>query len=130
MSESVAALQDKIETERGNARVVYEFPIPASLTNEYIQKSIGMVKLNGREEKAATKKSKGDNAALAFELVKASLREVDGRKLDRRTFEEEKVWNVMDPKLRNLAMAAYAHLHNPEDDETENFLSGVQEKVG
>lgn len=129
MAESAAELQHRVENER-KARVVYEFKIPDSLKTEEFQSSVGLVKLSGREEHAATKRAKGDQGSLAFELVKASLFEVDGKRLNRSKFEDERVWNAMDPKLRNLVMAAYAHLHSVEDEEAENFIQGVTEKVG
>lgn len=129
MSESANAFQNRIESER-RARVVYEFDIPEDLRCDDIQSTIGLVKLNGREEKAATKRSKGDSSQLAYELVKMSMREVDGRLINRGQHEEEKIWNAMDPKLRNLILAAYADLHTPEEDETENFIKGRREKVG
>lgn len=114
----------------GRSRVVYEFDIPESLQSEEMTETLGMVKLNGREEKAASKRSRGDGTQLAYELVKASLYEVDGRRVKRGEHEDEKLWNNMDPILRNLMLSAYAELHTPEDDVTENFIKGRREKVG
>lgn len=112
------------------ARVIFEFEIPESLRCEDIAETVGLVKLNGREEKAASKRARGDSTSLAYELVKQSLWEIDGRKLNRAQHEDEKVWNAMDPILRNLMLSAYAELHTPEDDVTESFIKGRREKVG
>jgi len=114
----------------GRQRVVYEFDIPERHQSEEITGTVGLVKLNGREEKAASKRARGDSTMLAYELVKQSMYEVDGRRINRGQHEEEKLWNNMDPILRNLILAAYAELHTPEDDEAENFIKGRREKVG
>lgn len=111
-------------------RVVYEFPIPKKLANEHVTESVGLIKLTAEEEQKATKLSRGDSGRLAFELVKQAFHSVDGKPLDRNNAEEETAFNKMEPKLRQLLMAAYAHLHSPEDDETENFLAAMTEKVG
>ncbi len=130
MMESASAFQDRVDSQSQSSRVVYQFNVPEELCSEDVAKTIGLVKVNGREEKTASKKARGDNTMLAYELVKLSLYEVDGRRLKRAEHEAERIFNAMDPKLRNLVMAAYAKLHSPEDDETENFLGTMKEKVG
>lgn len=130
MSEAAAQTGNFQGESQARSRVIYEFDIPEAHLSEEITATIGLVKLNGREEKAASKRSRGDSTQLAYELVKQSMYEVDGRKINRGQHEEEKLWNNMDPILRNLILSAYAELHTPEDDEAENFIKGRREKVG
>lgn len=122
-----AALQG---APQGPFRMVFEFDIPEALRDETVKESIGLRKINGTEEVEATKACGGDGMRLAFELVKQSLHEIDGVVLNKGDMEHESKWERMDPKLRNLLLAAYASLHTPEDDEVENFLKTVRAKVG
>jgi hypothetical protein len=115
---------------QGQAREIYEFDVPESLRNELVKESVGMQKLRGNDEVEATKRAHGDSVRLAFELVKLSLIEVDGRRLKRGDGEDETVWNNMEPMLRQLLLAAYAELHTPDDKVTENFLKARRIKVG
>jgi len=124
---SGAALQG-IETAR--AREVYEFDVPKKYANEAASRTLGFVRLTGDEELEATKTARGDSVRLAFELVKLSLIEVDGKRVAKHEGQDESIWNKMRPELRQLCLAAYGELHNAEDDETEVFLKGRRTKVG
>ncbi len=115
---------------QGPTRVVFEFDIPESLRDDNVKESIGLRKINGTEEVEAARACGGEGMRLAFELVKQSLHEIDGKVLNKGDMEHETKWSNMDPKVRNLLLAAYASLHTPEDDETENFLKTRRAKVG
>lgn len=128
MSDQPASLMDAAQA-RAN-RVVFEFPVPKKYRNEVVNESVGMVKLRAAEEELASRKARNDSTKLAYELVKASIYEVDGKKLSKGDAEEETFWSNCDPKLRQLLLAAYAELHTPEDEDAENFLKGMREKVG
>lgn len=115
---------------QGPAREVYEFKIPESYDCEACHESISLCKLRSAEEVEATRACQGESMRLAWELSKMSLCEVDGRRLARGDGEVDAAWDKFDPKLRALVVAAYAKLHTPEDDETENFLATMTTKVG
>lgn len=115
---------------QGPVRAVFEFDIPDELKDDVVKKTVGLRKINGAEEVEATKSCGGDGMRLAFELVKQSLHEIDGKVLNKGDMEHESKWERMDPKLRNLLLAGYASLHSPEDDEVANFLKSRRAKVG
>ncbi len=115
---------------QGPAREVYEFNIPAAYQCEDAQKTIGIRKLRSAEEVEATRACQGESMRLAWELSKASLIEVDGKRLIHHEGQADTKWDKFDPKLRALVVAAYAKLHTPEDDETENFLASMTMKIG
>jgi len=111
-------------------REIYEYDVPAEFGNDVVKKTIALAKLRGEDEVEATKRASGDSVRLAFELVKLSIVEIDGRKVNHGEGEEETIWNGMEPKLRQLALAAYADLHTPSDSVTANFLKAKRMRVG
>lgn len=112
-------------------RPVYVFIVPDHLKCENIvQQSVGLVKLSPEEELKASKRA-GENAyALAFELAKASLYKVDGRRINIAEAEDELVWKKIDPELRQLILTAYNKLHSPEEKVAKDFLDGMKMTVG
>ncbi len=126
--ESAAKMQDHMQAQ--NERVVFTFDIPEKFRNEAARETVGMVKLTGAEEELASRKARNDTTRLAYELVRTSIFKIDGRVINRGNAEGDKLWNRIDPKLRQLLLAAYADLHTPEDDETEDFLESRKEEVG
>ncbi len=115
---------------QGPAREVYQFPVPDIYRSEHVRESVGIRKLRSAEEVEATRACQGESMRLAWELSKMSLCEVDGERLLHHEGQVDTKWDKFDPKLRSLIVAAYAKLHTPEDDETENFLAGMTTKVG
>lgn len=115
---------------QGPAREIYEFKIPISYQCEDARESLGIRKLRSAEEVEATRACQGESMRLAWELSKMSLCEVDGDRLLHHEGQVDSKWDKFDPKLRALVVAAYAKLHTPEDDETENFLASMTTKVG
>ena len=115
---------------QGPAREVYEFKIPKSYQCDAIRESLGIRKIRSTEEVDATRACQGESLRLAWEMCKMSLVEVDGERLLHHEGHVESKWDKFDPKLRALVVAAYAKLHTPEDDETENFLATMTTKVG
>lgn len=110
-------------------RQMHLFTIPASLQGFGI-KSIGLVELTAEEEIMATKRCANDVARLAFELAKESLRQVDGKPVSTMEGTVDRLWNRMHPKVRNLVVAAYGQIHQPEGNETAGFLASHQVQVG
>ena len=115
---------------QGPVREVYEFKIPTPYRCDDAKESLGIRKLRSQEEIEATRNCQGESMRLAWELSKMSLCEVDGERLIAHEGQVESKWDKFDPKLRALVVAAYAKLHTPEDDETENFLGSMTTKVG
>ncbi len=111
-------------------REVYEFKIPTRLRCVDANESLGIRKLRSQEEIEATRNCQGESMRLAWELSKMSLCEVDGEQLLHHEGHVDQKWDKFEPKLRALVVAAYAKLHTPEDDETENFLGSMTMKVG
>ena len=129
MSNQAAAVLSG-NVSHGDPREVYVFDVPDGYQSDLVKKEVGLIKLTGGEEAEATRKAEGDSIRLAFELVKQSVWEVDGKPLKRFEAEDEKVWNDMDPRLRGLLLSAYGELHTPPEKVAANFLKGMRTKVG
>jgi len=109
-------------------RPVHVFAIPESLANGTT--SVGMVTLTAEEELLAWKRSRGENARLATELVKASLAEVNGEPVTLHDGSVDAFWKDLHPKIRQLVLTAYADLHAAEEDDQKAFLASRRVKVG
>ena len=108
-------------------RPVYEFTIPKKYANGI--SSIALVKLSLREEMAATERGKNSSRKVATEMIKASLIEVNGKRLDIANAEDDEVWATMDPQIRSFVLLAYGQLHNVEDEDAESFLASQKVRV-
>lgn len=111
-----------------NARPVHYFTIPKTVANGI--EEMGFVQLTSSEELQATKRSHNDMGRLAFEMAKQALVEVNGEKVNLRDGSSDAVWNKMDPKVRTLAVAAFGHLHTPEEEDVNSFLKSQRVEVG
>lgn len=100
-------------------RTINTFDMPPNIGSV---KSVGMVTLTADEELAAWKSAKGDNAALAQALAKASLVEVDGQPVKRADGSLDIAWKGLTPQERQLVLSAYAELHKVEEDDVDSFL--------
>lgn len=116
------------------ARPLYAFAIPASLARQTGVTKVRMIELKSSEELMATKRAQasGGNLNLAIELVKESLRYVGTSRVSTGDGSVDTWWAKADPgfsKIRQLLMAAYMQLHNPSQDESEDFLSSVAVEI-
>lgn len=111
------------------AREVYTYVIPPTL-HRYGIKSVGFVLLTPNEEMMAQRRANNNAIRMTFEMVKESLRVIDGRAVSQADGTVEAALEGMHPKVRNLLVTAYTMLHNPKDDEINSFLSSQQTEVG
>jgi hypothetical protein len=77
----------------------------------------------------ATRRARGDQIRLAFELVKSSLVAVDGADLKATDGSLDRVWDKLHPKARSFIMQAYGQIHAPKEEDTANFLESCQIEV-
>ena len=107
-------------------RVVFTFKVPAKLQAEVGDgvQSIGLVKLSADEEIQASRMGKANDTTM-LELLKMSLRAVNGTAVSTGDATSDASLNRMDPKIRNLCVAAFSSIHNPKEGETKDFLDSV-----
>jgi hypothetical protein len=110
-------------------RVVYTYTVPSELASLGIS-SVGLVELTAEEEQMAIKRARGDQFRLAGELVKESLREIDGKRVSLADGSVDAAWNRMPAKIRSLVLQAYAQIHNPPEGAAEGFLQSRQVRAG
>lgn len=113
-------------------RPVFEFDLTdelVALDDPYIKKSFGLVKLRMEDEVKAATGVSGNAAKLSYNMAKASLVEVDGRRLNRAEGEEETVLNHMDPAIRAIILDAYADLCSVEEDAAKKVRASRKIKV-
>lgn len=112
-------------------RVTYYYDVPPELAARTGVAEVGLVKLTANEELVCSERAK-TNAALGAELVKESLRYVDGKPLRTSDGSADGWWMdpKADPELRNLVASAYADLHNPKPEVVQTFLKSRRAKVG
>jgi hypothetical protein len=110
-------------------RTIHTFTIPASLAH-HDTKTVGLVELSTEEEMMAQKRAPNDVARMTYELTKASLREVNGKRVSLGDGSADRAWSSMHPKVRTLVVTAYNNLHNPSPDESRDFFSSRQTTLG
>ena len=109
------------------ARIIYRYTIPADAqkrANDGV-KSIGLVKVTVGEELIANKLAHGDDGAGSVELLKMSLREVNGLPVNVADGSAETALNKMDPIVRGLVVVARTRLHQPNEKEVADFLGSA-----
>lgn len=113
-------------------RVVYEYELPEELADkdEYIKKSIGLIKLEMSEEIAASERAGGNQAKLAYAWARYALVEVDGRPLKKAEAEDEAVLEHTDPVIRELILEAYADMSSAKAGVSKKFLASRKIKAG
>lgn len=122
MSSYLQSLQNQ-----NGSKVVYEYKVPQKAGRGEIT-SVGLVELTASQEIEATSSSRTDTSKMAFELAKRSLVEVNGEKFPD-LVTAERVWNRMPAKVRQLVMNAYVEIHNPQEEDTADFLASRVAKV-
>jgi hypothetical protein len=112
-------------------KLVHVYKVPSKLVPEVGVSSVGLSTLTTGEELMVFKLAgRGDAAKLASEMAKACIAEVDGRPMSTTDGSADSFWSSCHPKLRQLILTAYGNLHSPEAEETEDFLSSGQVRVG
>ena len=109
-------------------RVVYEYTLPPSLDCEI--KTIGIVELTVDEELMATKRARGDNFRLAWELARQCVAFVDGKPVSTADDTSDIAWAKLSPKARQLVLGAYSDLHQPIEAELGVFKASRKVKAG
>lgn len=101
-------------------RTIHHFDMPEQYHSW--AKQVGFVELTAQEELQAGKRAKQDPLRLMFELVKASLVEVDGAKVSIANQSADQKIDTCPAQARSLLMAAYNSIHQPDEDEQQTFL--------
>jgi hypothetical protein len=110
-------------------RQVYEYPIPVELSWDGKEHSVGLVELTSDEELMAAKRAQNEAMRLAKELAKASVYEIDGKRLSVVDGSADEAWGRFGAPLRNLLVEAYADIHVASDKAKAHFLGGRKVKV-
>jgi len=120
----------KEEKQSKKDRPVHLFEVPERLADETNVKEVGLITLTADEELMCFKRASGNNAKLATELAKASLYEVDGKKLSAGDGSVDSFWKDMDPRLRQLVLTAYTEIHAAKEDDVASFLTSRKLRAG
>lgn len=105
----------------------YTFTVPKSARiGPHDPSTITMAELTADQVVDTTSRCQGDRVKAGFELAKASLHAVDGKRVDHGEFEAEIHWKRWSSKIRNLVVLGYSRIHNTEDREDEAFLGSMQ----
>ena len=127
---SMSEFAQEREMRRGPApRVMNFFTVPPEIVLDSGVAEIGIVELTLNEEMTASKRAGVDMVAMAAELAKEALREVDGRTLSTPDLSADAFWRDCKPKLRQLILTAYNVVHNPGAANTAAFLSSRRQSA-
>jgi hypothetical protein len=126
---------EKVMSSAEAERPLYTFTVGERLARQTGIKTLALIELKSSEEVMATKRAQaaGGQIALAVELVKESLRRVNGTPLSTGDGSVDTWWAKASPgfsKVRQMAMAAYMEIHNPSPEDSEGFLSSMSVSVG
>lgn len=121
MTMKATSVQDITQLSARSNRQIYVYTIPTSLAGFGVT-SVGLVELSAEEEMLATKRASNDAVRLAFELARECLRQVNGKPVSTSDGSSDLAWSKMHPKVRNLIVTAFGHLHQPKDEEVLNFF--------
>lgn len=126
----------KAYEEQQASRPIYVFDLPedaVALSDKYIKKSVGLVKLTMREELEALDQAGGSanaGAKAGYFMVLKALVEVDGRRINKGDGEDEIILNNTDPAIRSLIVEAQADLTGNTKKASADFLKSRKVKVG
>lgn len=112
-------------------RVVYEYDVPESLqqVGNKIVKTISIKELTPEEELRASRRAGQDAAALANELWRESIAEINGTTVSLADGSTDSYANKFSSALRQLIMTAYSDIHNPKEVDAKVFLKSRRAKV-
>jgi hypothetical protein len=117
--------------------LAFEYEIPNDVDGDNLHaertasfgslRSISLSLLTPSQEKSAAHAAKGDTMLLAYELTRRSLVSVTDEAGNEYEIHEHngtssELWAQMHPKIRNLAMQAYADNAAPTESSTQSFL--------
>jgi hypothetical protein len=120
-----------MEATRSRPETTYRFSIPEKLQADCGgAKSMVLKELTAQDELMASKRASGDAFALAFELAKQSLVELDGEKVNVFDHTIDLAFGKLGPKGRSLVLSAYSKIHSPQNDDIESFLGSREVRVG
>ena len=118
-------MQEALSIKRsGDNREVYEYPLPDEIkgTDPLVKTSFGLVKLKMSQEVQASESARGNQARLAYAWLRASLVEVDGRRIRKEDGEDESILENVDPVIRELMLDAYTDMSSSKGVDTKKFL--------
>lgn len=120
-----------LEARQREVRPVYEYTLPEGIAgvDELVKKSIGLVKLKMSEENLASDRAGQSATKLAYNLLRISLVEVDGRRISKPDMEDERILENCDPAIRSLMLEAYADMSTAENQVAKKFLGSRKIKV-
>lgn len=118
------------KARRANARPVHEYVVPESVAEEIGVSYIGLVVLTGNEYEMALGRARTNPMRLALELPKTALYSIDGQRVSLADGSADRAWEKLGGKGRDLVVAAYGKLHNPEQGEVDAFLQSRKVTVG
>jgi hypothetical protein len=113
--------------ESSDGRAVYVYTVGDDIHPEI--KAVGLVELTAEDEIAATRRARGDQIRLAFELAKQSLAEVDGKRVSLGDGTADRAWNRLGARLRNLVLQAFTEIHTPDEKATDTFRASRKVEV-
>lgn len=109
------------------SRTKYTYTIPSG--DKIGTETVTLIALTAEEEMMATRRARGDQIRLAFELVKSSLVAVDGKELKPTDGSLDRVWDKLHPQARGFIMQAYGQIHSPKEDDSTTFLASCQIEI-
>jgi len=122
----MSKIEEKVAESKAKRPVnVFTFPKDAG----WRYKTAGLVELSSAEELQAVKRSGGQAGALAYELAKAALAEMDGLPVSLGDGSTDLAWEKLGQQGRNLILQAYSEISAPADGVAEAFLASRQVKV-
>lgn len=134
MSDNTATNLQELESRATQTnRTVYWFNVPEKLAVKSGIKRLGFVELRAGEEMDCTTRAENNQVKLGFELAKASLRYADDQKLSNGDGSTDTFWGGSQPglsKIRQLVLAAYGHIHAPDEGEAASFLGSMETTIG
>lgn len=135
MTEQVTNLADAeaLITAAQTHRTVYWFNVPAKLAAKSGIKKLGFIELQAHEEMMCANRCESSQVRLGFELAKEALRRVDDKQLSTADGSTDTFWGGNTPglsKVRQLVLAAYAHIHTPDEEDSEGFLGSMETEIG
>lgn len=110
-------------------RPLFVYTIPSQLAAKTKVSQVGLVEITPDEELMASRRARNDAIRLSQELAKESLRMVNGQKVTSVDGSVDTAWNQLPAKIRQLVMAAYTELHNPDMGDSADFLKSRQTEV-
>jgi hypothetical protein len=114
-------------------REIFWFDVPKKIARMTGVEKVGMIELTSGEEMMAVRRAEQSAIRLAYELAKESVRYLNDEMVTTGDGSADEFWGKPGrgkAALRQLAIAAYSEIHNPEQEEIDSFLSSLVIRVG